>query len=170
MSSSSSTPITPRHMLSRPTWSVRSLIPESSSNSQKDEIITPSKLHHLLRLCALPLPKSPSDEQAMISTLQSQLHFVRSVQRVDTTGVEPLRAVRDETDQATREATVDMDRLGALLEDEVRVGHYQRPRRRVVDTRGKRNEAEDWDALSTASRRAGRFFVVQSRNKGEEAP
>jgi hypothetical protein len=95
----------------------------------------------------------------MTATLQSQLRFVRAVQRVDTRGVEPLRAIRDETDQATRERAITLESLRPLLDAETVVGHYKRPRRvkKKIES-----EAEDWDALGTASRKAGRFFVVQS--------
>lgn len=100
----------------------------------------------------------------MISTLQSQLQFVRAVQRVDTTDVEPLRAIRDETDEAVRESSIGLGDLKDVLDEEVLVGHYQRPRRvkeRVVE------EAENWNALGTASRTQGRYFVVKSSKKEE---
>ncbi|KAL6855164.1 hypothetical protein ACO1O0_006302 [Amphichorda felina] len=160
--STKTTTTSPQDILAKPTWSVRSLL---SSSSTTDETITPTQLHHLLRLSALPLPKSKSDEDAMIATLKSQLRFVRAVQRVDTSGVEPLRAIRDETEQALREGTITLDKLRPLLDEETRVGHYQRPRR--VKTKVK-SEAENWDPLATASRRAGRFFVVQSKKKGQD--
>ncbi|KAK7430542.1 hypothetical protein QQZ08_002834 [Neonectria magnoliae] len=148
-------------ILSKPTWSIRSLLP-SSSTSAPPEPITPSQLHHLLRLAALPMPSTPEAEAAMIATLQSQLQFVRAVQRVDTTGVEPLRAIRDETPEARRENAVGLADLEDLLAREARVGHYQRPRR----VRDKvESEAEKWDALGMASRTAGRYFVVQSEKK-----
>ncbi|KAK7417180.1 hypothetical protein QQX98_004783 [Neonectria punicea] len=148
-------------ILSKPTWSIRSLLP-SSPTSAPPEPITPSQLHHLLRLAALPMPSTPEAEAAMIATLQSQLQFVRAVQRVDTAGVEPLRAIRDETPEARRENAVGLADLEDLLAREARVGHYQRPRR----VRDKvESEAEKWDALGTASRTAGRYFVVQSEKK-----
>lgn len=100
----------------------------------------------------------------MISTLQSQLQFVRAVQRVDTTGVEPLRAIRDETEEGVKENTITLDSLKGILDAETRVGHYQRPRRVKQKVE---SEAENWDALSTASRKAGRFFVVQSKKKDQ---
>lgn len=99
----------------------------------------------------------------MIETLQSQLGFVRAVQGVDTTGVEPLRAIRDETDRGVGEITVGLGDLRDVLAKERRVGHYARPRRvkeKVTE------EKEQWDALGTASKRAGRFFVVESGKKG----
>jgi Asp-tRNA(Asn)/Glu-tRNA(Gln) amidotransferase C subunit len=102
----------------------------------------------------------------MISTLQSQLHFVRAVQRVDTKGVEPLHAIRDETDQGIQEETITLDKMKGLLDEEVQVGYYKRPKR--VKTRVT-SDAENWDALATASRRKARFFVVQGKKAGEAA-
>ncbi|KAM0553901.1 hypothetical protein ACHAPJ_007247 [Fusarium lateritium] len=152
-------------ILEKPTWSVRSLLP-SSPSSTPAETITPTQLHHLLRLSALPLPATPADETAMINTLQSQLQFVRAVQRVDTTGVEPLRAIRDETPEARQEVTIGLADLQEALGREVRVGHYQRSRR----VREKvESEAEKWDALSTAGKTAGRYFVVESGKKDIES-
>ncbi|KAF4471456.1 a-agglutinin core AGA1 [Fusarium albosuccineum] len=151
-------------ILEKPTWSVRSLLPSSPSSAPK-ETISSSQLHHLLRLSALPLPPTPADEAAMIDTLQSQLQFVRAVQRVDTTGVEPLRAIRDETLAAQDELTIGLEDLKEALDKEVLVGHYQRARRvkNKIDS-----EAEKWDALGTAGRTAGRYFVVESGKKEVE--
>ena len=101
----------------------------------------------------------------MITTLQSQLSFVRAVQRVDTTGVEPLRAIRDETEAALRENTITLEKMKTLLNEETKVGHYQRPRRvkRKIES-----DAENWDPLATASKKAGRFFVVQSKKQAQD--
>lgn len=100
----------------------------------------------------------------MISTLQSQLRFARAVQRVDTTGVEPLRAIRDETEAARVETTIGLADLEDVLAGETLVGHYQRPRRVKSKIQ---SDAENWDALSAASKRAGKFFVVESGKKAE---
>lgn len=102
----------------------------------------------------------------MIQTLQSQLHFVRAIQQVDTTGIEPLRSIRDETAAGLEEETIGLAQLKEALEAEEVRGHCRRPRRKqdvLVDTTG----VEDWDALATASERAGRYFVVRSA-KGVE--
>lgn len=102
----------------------------------------------------------------MITTLQSQLRFVRAVQGVDTEGVAPLTAVRDETAQGMGENTITLEALRPALERERLVGHYRRPKR-VREPReageGARVEEERWDVLGTASRKAGKFFVVQSK-------
>ncbi|UZP42311.1 hypothetical protein NXS19_010127 [Fusarium pseudograminearum] len=130
-------------ILEKPTWSVRSLLP-SSSSSEQAENITPSQLHHLLRLSALPLPTTPADEATMINTLQSQLQF---------------------TPEARQEVTIGLADLQEALDREVRIGHYQRARR----VREKiESNAEKWDALSTASKTAGRYFVVESGKKDIE--
>src|SRR4051812_44154241 len=104
-------------LLTKPTWSVRSLLP-SPPSSTHIPTITPKQLHHLLRLSALPQPSSPSVEASMIATLESQLHFVRAIQQVDTTGVEPLRSIRDETAAGLREASITVERLKDALEKE----------------------------------------------------
>jgi Asp-tRNA(Asn)/Glu-tRNA(Gln) amidotransferase C subunit len=108
------------------------------------------------------LPKSDAEEAEMIKTLQSQLHFVRDIQSVETAGVEPLRSIRDETQRALDEATIGLDDLEEALAKEVKVGHNQRPKRLKevqVDTAG----VEDWEPLRTASRTAGgQYFVVKS--------
>ncbi|KAI1343959.1 hypothetical protein F5Y15DRAFT_368573 [Xylariaceae sp. FL0016] len=180
-------------LLSKPTWSVRSLLPpadstpSSTSASSSPQIppitsITPPALHHLLRLSALPQPTTPAEESSLLQTLNDQLHFVRAIQRVDTTGIKPLRAIRDETARGTAEQTIGLDALREALAQEDVVGHAQRPRRRrgrrqesgKTDSKGMtsgsekgargsmRNAEEDWDVLGNASETAGRYFVVRS--------
>ncbi|OAA79534.1 DUF726 domain protein [Akanthomyces lecanii RCEF 1005] len=151
---------TAHKILAQPTWSVRSLLADSDASPA--ETITSAQLHHLLKLSALPLPKSEEEEASMIATLQSQLHFVKAVQRVDTTGLEPLQAIRDETEGGRRESAIGLDDLQEALAKETRVGHYKRPRRVKEKIE---SEAENWDALSTASKKAGKYFVVESAKK-----
>lgn len=59
--------------------------------------------------------------------------------------------------------TLGLDELKEMLEKEVKVGYYQRPKR----VRGERIEesSEKWDVLGTAGRRAGKFFVVDAGKK-----
>jgi len=147
-------------VLSKPTWSVRSLLP-SSSDAQETPKVTPKQLHHLLRLSALPNPESKEEEEKMLHTLSSQLHFVKEIQSVDTTGIEPLRSIRDETLEAERANEINMEDLKEAFSKEEIVGRSGRLRRRKdlpVDTKG----AEDWDVLGQASKRVGRYFVVES--------
>ncbi|KAI2631703.1 hypothetical protein GGS21DRAFT_157520 [Xylaria nigripes] len=117
-------------LLSQPSWSVRSLLPPKSASTTITPTITPETLHHLLRLSALPPPKSPAEESQMLATLSSQLHFVRAIQSVDTTDITPLRVIRDETAQGLREQTIGLAQLRDALVLEDVVGHARRPRRR----------------------------------------
>ncbi|KAL2882473.1 hypothetical protein SGCOL_002213 [Colletotrichum sp. CLE4] len=165
-----STPKVASSVLSKPTWSVASLLPPYSKGAAAEEStrepISRAKLHHLLRLSALPLPESEAEETAMLRTLHSQLHFVRDVQSVDTTGVEPLRSIRDETTEGVAEATIGLQELQNALGKEIRFGHKKRPKRlrgEKFDNKG----IEDWNPLETASRTAGKYFVVQSSKKEE---
>ncbi|KAI9681314.1 MAG: hypothetical protein M1817_002597 [Caeruleum heppii] len=162
-SSSSSRDDTLDELLSTPSWSVRSLLPSSETAIKAPEV-TSKQLHHLLRLSALPPPSSPAEETKMLQTLQSQLHFVQDIQSVDTTSVDPLRSIRDETPEAEAENEITMEKLkGAFDKEEVR-GPSKRIRRKkglTVDTKG----AEDWDVLGLASRKVGRYFVVESKKE-----
>ncbi|OTB11981.1 hypothetical protein K445DRAFT_26019 [Daldinia sp. EC12] len=155
-------------LFSKSTWSVRSLLPEPSSTSSSADTeleITPQTLHHLLRLSALPPPSSPSEEALMLSTLTSQLHFVRAVRSVDTAGVEPLRAIHDETSIGQREQTIGLEQLKETLANEDVVGHARRPRRRQQQRESSHvtnQEVEGWNVLAGASETAGRYFVVRT--------
>jgi hypothetical protein len=111
----------------------------------------------------------------MLRTLESQLHFVREIQSVDTTGIEPLQAIRDETSEGIREITIGLDALKDALSQERVVGRHRRPRRRrreeLVGGEGRnekeRNPEEDWDVLGMAERKVGRYFVVDSSGVGK---
>lgn len=149
-------------LLAKPTWSARTLLPQKDTTETPE--ITSKQLHHLLRLSALPPPKSPEEEQKMLQTLSSQLHFVKEIQRVDTTGVEPLRSLRDETAAGGREAEVGMETLKEALENEEVVGkHHRRIRRKTIE--GSMTN-EKWNVLGTASKKVGRFFVVDGGKNG----
>ena len=96
---------------------------------------------------------------------------MRAERDVDTRGVEPLRAVRDETAAGARERAVGLDALRPVLAREDVVGHARRPRRRRQGSaaagegegEGARIKGvEDWDVLAGASETAGPYFVVRS--------
>ncbi|OIW25874.1 hypothetical protein CONLIGDRAFT_647603 [Coniochaeta ligniaria NRRL 30616] len=161
LSSTSQSPADPAAILSRPTWSVRSLLPDDKGADSAEARITPKQLHHLLRLSALPLPKTPEEEAKMIGVLQSQLLFVRDIQSVDTQGVEPLRSIRDETEAGLKEATIGVDELRDALSREVALGRSRRPRRQKHMEKPT-PEVEGWDPLHTASQTTGPYFVVRS--------
>ncbi|KAL1649665.1 hypothetical protein SLS61_006321 [Didymella pomorum] len=152
-------------LLATPTWSVESLLPPKTRAPDAPEIPS-EQLHHLLRLSALPLPETPEQEQKMLDTLAAQLHFVGEIQRVDTTGVKPLRAVRDETKAAEKEQTIGLDTLKEALANEKTIGKWHRRTQRdttPVDAR----DVEDWDILGSAEKKAGKYFVVESERPPE---
>lgn len=154
-------------LLANPTWSVSSLLPPVASSSH-DSAISAKQLHHLLRLSALPPPANPAQETSMLSTLSQQLHFVRSIQSVDTTGVEPLRSLRDETAQGEREAEVGLSEMKEALAGESVRGRWHRRIRRGREGREKvgGGEPEDgWEVLGQTGRRTGRYFVVEGGKK-----
>ena len=97
----------------------------------------------------------------MLQTLQSQIHFVKEIQKVDTTGVEPLRAIREETAEAIEEQTIKLSDLKEHLDAEVVVGRNGRIRRMATDDPEAR-AAEDWDPFSMSDgKRMGKYFYVR---------
>ncbi|RAL66049.1 hypothetical protein DID88_005710 [Monilinia fructigena] len=158
-------------LLSKPTWSVRSLLP--FPNEKPAEEITVKQLHHLCRLSALPLPKTPEEEKKLLDTLHLQLHFLRDIQKVDTEGIEPLRSIRDETLEAEAYESIGLDteEIKTALQKEEFEGRNKRPKRRtdgVVDTKG----VENWDVTATATENVefggGKYFIVRSGKGTEE--
>ena len=97
----------------------------------------------------------------MLDTLTAQLHFVGEIQQVDTTGVEPLRVIRDETRAAEQEQTIGLDSLRPALEKETTIGkHFKRIHRDPTPTDAK--DVENWNVLGSAERKAVKYFVVES--------
>lgn len=98
----------------------------------------------------------------MLETLASQLYFVQEIQKVDTTGVEPLRALRDETLETEKASEVTLRSLKEALDQEEVIGeHHKRVRRKqgqinITDNPG------GWKPLDHAQRKIGKFFVVDS--------
>jgi len=112
----------------------------------------------------------------MLKTLESQIHFVKEVQKVDTTGVEPLQAIRDETEDAVQEQTITLQDLKPFLDMEEKVGRNGTVRRRKakrINEEDMTQELPDWTQdLGDASkeRRLGRFFFVKrEKGKGRKA-
>ena len=154
-------------ILSQPSWSVKSLLPGHTDRMQTPTV-TPKQLRHLLQLSALPQPSGQAEEDDMLQTLESQIHFVKEIQSVKTAGVIPLRSIRDETNEAQKENTIQVRDLETSLEQERYVGRS----RRIKRTKAKRlhhpdGEIWDWDALKSASKTMGRYFVVQSENQSK---
>jgi Asp-tRNA(Asn)/Glu-tRNA(Gln) amidotransferase C subunit len=152
-------------LLAKPTWSVKSLLPPKASELDAPNIFS-KQLHHLLRLSALPPPESPEEEMKMLDTLSAQLHFVGQMQQVDTTGIKPLRSIRDETAAAEVEQTITLDTLKEALAQETVIGkHHKRIQRNPDPVDAK--DVEDWDVLGSAERKAATYFVVESERPQE---
>ncbi|KAJ5583469.1 Aspartyl/glutamyl-tRNA(Asn/Gln) amidotransferase C subunit [Penicillium sp. DV-2018c] len=150
-------------ILGAPNWSVRSLLPDPASKPPPS--ITPKQLHHLLRISALPQPIDKEEEQLMLDTLESQIHFVKEMQLVDTTGVAPLARIRDESPAALEEAKIGIEHLMEALSREKVSGR----RKRIQRVPGERNDSPDgtaWDgnALACATKKMGKYFVVETRS------
>ncbi|KAK6430475.1 hypothetical protein LTR95_013373, partial [Oleoguttula sp. CCFEE 5521] len=110
-------------LLAKPTWSVASLLPSTSPDaSTATPVITSKQLHHLLRLSALPPPSSEAEEATLLASLSQHLHFVNEIQNIDTTGVEPLQGLRDETAQGEKESELGLEALREALVREKVVG------------------------------------------------
>lgn len=141
-----------------PTWSARALLPNTTSPSPQDTTtITSQTLNHLLRLSSLPPTSTPLEESALLDTLHTQLHFVRAIQAVDTTGVAPLTSIRDESSTAA----VTLDNLKEALAGETAVGFRGRPRRVREDGR-ERGAEESMVEEKMRSRRERGYYVVES--------
>lgn len=153
-------------ILANPPWSVRSLLPDSAAKASFPSI-TPKQLHHLCRLSALPQPSSQEEEASMLKTLESQIYFVKEIQRVDTTGVSPLQSIRDESPEAVKERTVGLEQLKEAFSKEQVYGRRNRIQR-VQTEKNERPDRNAWDgkALQYASKTKGPFFVVETR-KGD---
>lgn len=106
----------------------------------------------------------------MLQTLQSQIHFVKEIQAVNTTNVAPLRSIRDESEEAVKESTIGLDRLRDVLEKERVVGRSKRIQRMPSDDHGRPDDGEwDGNALGSASKTKGKYFVVEIKSGNESA-
>ncbi|KAJ5899341.1 hypothetical protein N7495_004085 [Penicillium taxi] len=148
-------------ILAKPSWSVQSLIPKNTS--EQTTSVTSKQLRHLLRLSALPQPANAEEEQSMLRTLESQIHFVKEMQSVHTTGIEPLSSICDESPDAIKEMTIGLEKLRDALTQE----HVSGRRKRIQRIQGEKNNSPDgstWDgnSLSAASKTKGKYFVVET--------
>jgi Asp-tRNA(Asn)/Glu-tRNA(Gln) amidotransferase C subunit len=156
-----------RDFLRKPTWSVKSLLSDPSAVKHQPPAVTPKQLHHLLRLSALPQPKDAEEESSMLRTLETQLHFVREIQKVNTAGVEPLVSIRDETEEAREENTITLADLQEDLDAEEKVGRNGRVRRLPRED-PKAKKAENWGLFKMAEGKTmGRYFVVRKQKDAE---
>ncbi|KIW14685.1 hypothetical protein PV08_07469 [Exophiala spinifera] len=179
--------INPRisELLQTPTWSVSSLMPSPDQKAEDSSEISREKLHHLLRLSALPPPASKQEESSMLNTLRQQVHFVKEIQKVDTTGVQPLVALRDETAEARSERQFTRSSLKEFLDLEekrgkngtIRRNKEVEPRRNIL-TKPRQFQAEHTDdrledpfnlsndpAAHKSDKKRGQYFVVRRSTK-----
>lgn len=101
----------------------------------------------------------------MLKTLEAQIHFVKEIQRVDTTGVEPLRSIRDETAAAVEEMTIGLAQLKDAMAKE-KVSGRRRRIQRMPDERHGQADGAAWDgnSLGSASKTKGPYLVVETGN------
>ena len=98
----------------------------------------------------------------MLKTLDSQLHFVREIQKLKTDSVTPLKSILDESPTADSEREIGYEELKGSLGDGDASRRLSRAKRRGTGTLDVPNEAEDWDVLKQAERKAGRYFMVEA--------
>jgi len=153
-------------LLGNTNWSPKDLLPTEEQVQQSTEVNS-KQLHHLLRLCALPPPQSVEEETKMLSDLRAQLHFVNEIQKVDTEGIKPLQSIRDETEASIKETEITLKSMKEALEREEIVGTHHRRIRRRKDVPVDAGDAENWDVLGQASKKVGKYFVVESKGSGE---
>lgn len=84
------------------------------------------------------------------------------MQSVDATGVAPLRAIRDETGAADQERTIGIDSLKDALTKEELVGTFHKRIRRSAGEKDDSDQAEKWEPLEYAERKAGDYFIVEN--------
>ena len=94
--------------------------------------------------------------------LKRQLEFVKVIQSVDTKGVEPLVAIRDETEEGKKSQEIGLDdpEIMRAFAQEQRVGK----RHRIVNVRDNAEERKEleWDPLAQAGRRSGCYIAVDT--------
>ena len=145
-------------ILKRPTWSVSSLLCANQSDLEGHSAIVTEKLRLLLKLSALPFPKSPEEQAAKLKALRTRLRFVRDIQTFDTAGITPLQAIRDESRNAIMAQSIGVKEVEHTLLLEEFFGHNRRPRRRKAKVMA--SSVKKWNVQDTASLKAGRYIVV----------
>ncbi|KAL1922574.1 uncharacterized protein VTP21DRAFT_10113 [Calcarisporiella thermophila] len=127
--------------LSSPTWSVRSLLP--TADASEGDVVSYEQFQNLHRLANLEIPTSKEEERSLMRDINSLEHFVRHIQELDTTGVEPMRGIWPE-------------RISMVLrEDEPLSGEGT-------------TEEHGNELLKHAKRVSGNYYVVKSAG-GKEA-
>ena len=108
------------------------------------------------------MPATADAEAQMLATLHSQLRFVQAVQKVDTNGVTPLAAIRDETNTPRDEHTVTLDKLREEFGKEEQIGVLRRVIRKQDTAPCASLEVGAWDPLESAPSTKGRYISISS--------
>lgn len=102
----------------------------------------------------------------MLDSLHSHLHFVTHIRSVDTTGITPLQSLRDETSTGIKHQEIGLEDLkDAFGKEDIKGKYYKRIRRRQEDAE-EGESAQNWDVLSQAKKKVGRYFVVDGGKEG----
>lgn len=94
---------------------------------------------------------------------------MQEIQKVVTTGTEPLASLRDETEEGEEKSEIGMEQLRHALGEEEVVGKWYRRVRRKKVASGEEESGDGegkWDVLDTAGRKVGRYLVVEGGPKG----
>lgn len=120
-----------------PNWSIAELIPTQSNVMKRMATIPVERIN---ALAGFKMVDSCEGEQDIRKTLATQLEFLKQVQSIDTTGIEPLSSVLPESEQ---ERVLDYE--DAFHESEL-------------------NEKEDVLAYA-ADRLQGRYYTIEGEFK-----
>lgn len=117
----------------------------------------------------------------MLATLRAQVHFVKEIQKVDTSGVEPLVSIRDETRDHIWSSMMTEEKLAQYFVQEDKVGVNGTVRRQkdnalVISgeedmspySMGERELVEEPFRMGRdeeEGRRIGRYFYVKRSKK-----
>lgn len=102
----------------------------------------------------------------MLSSLQSHLHFVAEIRKVDTTNITPLQSLRDETSAGKKQQEIGLKELEeAFKNEDVKGKYYKRIRRRQEEAE-EGESARTWDVTAAAKKKVGRYFVVDGGKEG----
>lgn len=146
-----------------PSWSVKDLLDKPPISE-----ITTAQLNHLLRLSALSRPRSEEEENRLVRALNDHLGFVKEIQTVDTTGVEPLCAIQDGTPEAVQDRMFTLDSMKEAMDREEVHGPHRRIEKKPRDI-STEPDPERWSVLGSAERKVGRYFVVDKPNSETQA-
>ncbi|KAL8703157.1 MAG: hypothetical protein Q9201_003661 [Fulgogasparrea decipioides] len=144
----------------QPTWSLEDLFEKDTQEPETQ--VSEKELYYLLRLSALPLPKDLAEQRRMQKELQSQLKFVKAIQKIEIgDDVKPLQGIRDETEQGMREQEFTCASLAEEFKKEEIVGIRGRIKRKK-EVKAVEGSEDKWDPLALPPRTVGRYVAVNT--------